>query len=262
MARVKNTLRVSSEEGTALPRAVFPEVRLKKKKLVKCDTCGLLLWRSNLSRHVKKQHAEVLTVKLPAVAKFLSHGKERDGTGEETVAEEEGREARLPTTPQSEDELNRELAKLYAARVPAKPVEAPLSYSQTRALMSLARDEARREELRQVMSAAGLLVYTEEERDKMLQKAREEGRSQRVLEDAEAIPVLSSLSPRGSEEVDTAEVIESAALPESSKTGVQSEPVCSAPPVTVTSVFGEGKPQTVTIHLGGTWGLELHPVKL
>ena len=271
MARVKNVVREDEGEGVALPRAVFPNpLKKQKKKLTRCSDCGLLLRKSNLSRHMKTKHA-VLLVKLPVVSKPL--GDMAKGSSDETEEAEEADEAEeaeeagkpcLPTTPQSEEELNRELAKLYASRVPKEPYSMP--YTLTRTLVSLAKEESGREELRHVLQGVGLYLYTQEEKDQMLRDAEDVGRSQKGVGIPEDASVLSCLPPQAEESIsrlgDLPEVRGTASSPESSKTGTSVQDCAPVPPVTVTSVFREGKPQTVTVHLGGSWGLELHPVQL
>ena len=293
MARVKNVEREEDSDETLLPRALFTQKLKKKKttKFTKCERCGVLLRRSNLARHRRNKHFETdadeptlhgssapvirevgagrLVIKLPAVTKQL----ENLGLGKKGEEEDE-EERELPTTPQSEEELNRQLAKLYAARVP-QVTSSAFTYGETRDLLALARDEDKRVELKKVFKAAGLLLYSGEEMELLIQRAREEGRAQAEAEQAPEEPVLGCLPCQADEatlpEGSTAEVALQAALPESggsiTRDELQKNPSSSsqdpgdAPPLVVSSVFREGEPQVVTIYMGDM-GLRIQPLRM
>ena len=64
MVRVKGTFReeTTSEGGTRLPRAVFPATMdaatsvILNPQQIQCSTCGLVMRRSNLARHMNSKH--------------------------------------------------------------------------------------------------------------------------------------------------------------------------------------------------------------
>ena len=124
------------------------------EKKASCPVCGKIVLKSNLARH-KKRHVRGrwvrdesppgsptpsilldasprdhlrLKIRLPAVARVLR---------EKEVESLSVGDRRLPTTPSSEEEFNRELAKLYASRV-VEPSSLSFSYLETRCLLSCA----------------------------------------------------------------------------------------------------------------------------
>lgn len=287
MARVKNTHCVSEkrQDETNLSPAVFPRKRLElKTKLKKCPTCGKVVRASNLARHLKAKHFSGVRpvtpgsptpsitvetspqdrvkfhVRLPAVTRTI----------QERVAAREVREEtyeHLPRTPEDEEDLNRQLAKLYSARAAAAEKRKGLSYYQTRALVAVAVDEDIRDEVKEVLRSGGLLLHTQAEWDIAIQEAEERGRIQ-----ATASPVLGSLpSPRLAVEAEgptgPAGTPRSTARLPTPEPGTSLGPVTSpaektfssAPPLVVSSVFKEGEPQVVTVHSGGVWGLRIQP---
>ena len=149
MARVKNTLRRGLGETLGLPRARFP-INRQAQPLAACTECGMVMRRSNLARHARNRHGKgrvvrpgenspatsvrlskspreglKLKIRLPAVDRRLEDLRASSSSSSE---EEEELDPCLPPTPSNDEELYRELAKLYAARVPKK-VSSTLSKS-------------------------------------------------------------------------------------------------------------------------------------
>jgi len=171
MARCKNTPRSAP---TSLPRAVFPARK-------ECEVCGLLVTKSNLARHKKFQHAKPgrfvtprasphpspvarvspLVIRLPAVDRaVVDHCPPP-----KPVVERE-----LPTTPESDEDLLMGLAKLYAGRVQRVTVST-IGYVLTKEISAVARDPTKRGELQEIMSAAGLVLLTQDELTTRVQEA-------------------------------------------------------------------------------------------
>ena len=78
--------------------------------------------------------------------------------------------------PQSEEELNLGLAKLYAARVP-RPRVSGLSNELMRTLVAMARQSSGLEELKDVLGVADVVVQRREEFKEALAKAKARGQA-------------------------------------------------------------------------------------
>ena len=277
MARVKNTLRRGIGETLGLPKAKFPAA---KETLAACNVCGLTLRKSNLARHARNRHERgrvlrpeasspttsvklskspreglKLKIRLPAVDRRLQDIRASTSSEEE---EEPGR--CLPPTPSNDEELYRELAKLYAARVPQKQ-PSTLSYDQTKMLLTVARDESVRKDLKAVLATSGLVLQTQTEWEQNLEAAEAKGRSHasQVLQSADSSPPVLDQAPPAPLPVvqDVPATFPSVPQPTSPV-----EVPTSVPPLCVTSHFEEGKPQIITLHSGGSWGIRISPYQV
>ena len=151
--------------------------------------------------------------------------------------------------PSSEEELLTGLAKLYAARVPLSRKETLIPYRDTVNITAMARDRAKREELKEVFKHAGLLLHSEEELQLILAEAEARGKATvsqgcRIHTQEQLDALIQEAETRGRE----------AALRSSVSPG--------RPVVTVTSTHQEGQPQSILINTGGAWGLHIEPVRL
>ena len=152
MARVKNMVRNkmaspgASKTETRLPRAMFSGSAVGGRT-VSCSECGLTLRNGNLARHKRVKHShlklpvERLVSTQPVSEKLIVKLPIRKAARKGSVIEDEHRG--LMATPQSVDELNLGLAKLYAAQVP-KPRVTGLSYELTRTLVAMTDQRAER----------------------------------------------------------------------------------------------------------------------
>ena len=241
------------------------------EKKASCPVCGKIVLKSNLARH-KKRHVRGrwvrdesppgsptpsilldasprdhlrLKIRLPAVARVLR---------EKEVESLSVGDRRLPTTPSSEEEFNRELAKLYASRV-VEPSSLSFSYLETRCLLSCARDVSRREALKQVFASVGLELLSKEELAKKEEDALERGRLQMSQEPVPSVPCPSA-------DV-CVPVAEEASLPTQASVP-RDEPESSvAPPLLrMTTEFQEGAPQVFNFQSGGSWGIRVMPYRV
>lgn len=190
MARCKNLHLAGSEVRPA--KATFADRKIKRSAT--CEDCGARVRYSNLARHRRTQHQESgylppkrtlvvsprlvvsplrlkLKLQLPAVTKALDERM----TVEATV--EEDPERRLPTTPDTEEELMRGLARLYSARVPQMSASS-ISYRLTKDFAAVASNPDQRHELREIMRVAGLVLHTKEEWDRNSQEAEARGKDE------------------------------------------------------------------------------------
>ena len=186
MARTKNTLR--REPPLGLPRATF-------KKEVSCPVCGLVVRSSNLARHRRVRHPAAglpvssstpfaspattpgrtvtsplqltMKVRLPAVDRAISERMEVEATVVEATTRD------LPPTPTTEEDLQRELAKLYSGRVNKRASATSISYNFTRDLTAVAKNPDQREDLTEILWAAGLVLLSKEEWEKRTEKTPE-----------------------------------------------------------------------------------------
>ena len=106
---------------------------------------------------------EKLVIKLP---KWKREAKLRSDSEDEHQG--------LMTTPQSKEELNYRLAKLYAASVPQQRKEG-LSYELTRTLVAVDKQISVLKELKDVLEAADMVVLTHCELEEALAKAESRG---------------------------------------------------------------------------------------
>ena len=184
-----------------------------------------------------------LKIKLPAVTRVL------EDKGSCSVG---GR--CLPTTPSSEEEFNRELARLYASKV-VKPSTLSFSYLETRCLLSCARDESRRDALKQVFASVGLELLSKEELAKKEEDALERGRLQMSQEPVPSVPCPSDEA--------CVPVAEEASLPtQASVPGDEPESSVAAPLLRMTTEFREGAPQVFNFQSGGSWGIRVMPYRV
>ena len=283
MARIKNICRqkLVKDTDTYLPRAKFST----KMKTRACEVCGKAVSSTNLARHMKTQHRrgsggvaigdevrEVIRTSSPKVPKMKIRLPS-------FVTARLGRRS-LPPTPESEEELNHELAKLYAGRVSKKDNHS-MGYDYTRTLLTLAKDPSNHDELKEVLSQAGLILHTKEEFSNLLSEAEAKGTKQTQAATSEVIPVAeeSGVFPDAEgdavvpaempvQEVelgvlgDVPEMCDNSnsvteTVPEARESVVGAE----LPPLCVTSKYSTSG-QTVTIHLGGKFGITVTPCLL
>ena len=301
MARVKNTLRRELGEAVGLPRAKFPVTRTVQT-VATCSECGKAVRRSNLARHVRNRHARgrgvqsgvgspatsfqlsespreglKLKIRLPAVDRRLKDLRASSSEDEEELTR------CLPPTPGDEDELYRELAKLYAARVP-RSVPSALTYEQTKTLLAVAREEELRKDLKEVMLSAGLVLRSQQEWQQELEAAEARGRDQMNQQPTRMTsppPVLDRVPSEGTASPASQPAVEEVGLvsaPSSaSSTAVLNVPPppapvvppvpstqqpVSVPPLFISSHFEEGQPQVITLHSGGSWGIKIVPCQM
>ena len=179
-------------------------------------------------------------------------------------------------TPQSEEELNLGLAKLYAARVP-RLREAGLSYELAMTLVAMARRSNGLEGLKDVLGVADVVVQTRKEFNEALAKAEARGQARAgtmtVLEEVPLQPEEASLpeeavvpgsrcwgssamgnaAPRGTRKPTSSQSVSSGV-----KQG-NSDEARDVPLLSVISTFVPGEPQVITLHLSGQWGIKVSP---
>ena len=69
----------------------------------------------------------------------------------------------LPPTPQSDEDLHRELARLYSKKVRVTPPDTAISYGDTSVILSVAKDLRKRESFKQILEGVNLALMTKEE---------------------------------------------------------------------------------------------------
>ena len=276
MARVKHALRpVPQKEDTKLPKATFPS----QGKYRQCKECGQTVLKGNLARHIRKKHASrvpegeavpKLKIRLPSVLKGLV--RQRGESGEESAreADEESctvpiNEAHLPPTPESDEEMMHQLARLYSGRVSKPVATSKLGYEKTKILLSIVRDSACRAEVKEVLSQAGLLLHTQEEVDALVRDAEERGRREAEWQVPEStgedaatayeepsLPCESALVPEGHPEDQRESSTSPSCQSEESTTSPR-----EVPPLYVTSCYSGVGQQTIVIHTGGQFGIKV-----
>ena len=275
MARVKHALRpVPRKEDTMLPKATFPS----QGKYRQCKECGQTVLRGNLARHIRKKHTSrgeaipKLKIKLPSVLKGLV--RQRGEAGEESVKEAGAEncavsvdETHLPPTPESDEEMMHQLARLYSGRVSKPVATSKLGYEKTKTLLSIVCDNDCRVEVKEVLSQAGLLLHTQEEVDAMVRDAEEKGKKEvewqvpestgedaATADEEPSLPCESALVPEDHPEDQRESSTSPSCQSEESTTSSR-----EVPPLYVTSCYsGEGQ-QTIVIHTGGQFGIKVTP---
>lgn len=81
-----------------------------------------------------------------------------------------------PCIPNSDEELFAKLAKLYAGRVKMSGYKAKIPYRDTVTITNTARDQTKRDELKDVFRQVGQVLHTEEEFHRLLAEAEAKGR--------------------------------------------------------------------------------------
>ena len=282
MARIKHATREEEGDGTRLQRAIFPGRRVHVPGKATCPFCGLILRGSNLRRHIRNKHEKKKTgvptltsvvvspapprprllVKIPVAeinpcnptpGQSPSHSV--TASSEEDVEEGipcnlEGRSWEVsPRVPKTNEELYTKLAKLYANRVRMPVKEAKINYRDTVVLTDTARDQSKREELKEVFKMSGLWLHSEEELQRMLAEAEARGKAQVSKEyvlhtQAELDVLLREAESKGRE----------------AASRNQTSP--EQPILIMTSTHREGEPQTVLVNTGGPWGIKITAVPL
>ena len=104
-----------------------------------------------------------MVIRLPAIDRAL-----QDKTNCEQT---EGELGHLPSTPVSEEDFHKQLARLYANRVSAPPKDNHITYKDTTTILAVARDPERRQALKEILDSAGLTLLTHEEHQQLSQRA-------------------------------------------------------------------------------------------
>ena len=281
MARVKNTTRESG--GKRIPRALFSEAGEGRiSKTVCCENCGLNLRRSNLARHRRRcglsqlsSDGIKLTVRLPSITKALREKALEDTDEEDSLSPEL---SCLPQTPETDEEVFRGLARLYAARM-SEPKPNALTYEETKLVMGCIKNPSKLEGLKEVLEASGWKLRSDEEWTEALHQA--EGRAKeevtRELETAGAyaeeadpadevppvlkeVPEADAVGPESAPS--TPKLLELAATLQGEQEDRLSSAAAPPPPLCITTRYSEDGPQTIVLHTGGVWGIQVTPCKV
>ena len=119
-----------------------------------------------LTRTQESSKCQRLIIKLPAVDEAIN--KVMDSYQSPQVVN-----SHLPPTPETEEDLHRELARLYSRKVKANQRDTQISYNDTSVILAIARDPCKRDGLKEILDSAGLTLLTQEEYH-TLSKAAEE----------------------------------------------------------------------------------------
>ena len=180
----------------------------------------------------------------------------------------------LPPTPETDEEVTQSLAKLYAKNV-RKPRSSSLTYEETRIVVALPQDPGKLEGLKEALGAGGWRLHSIEEWAREIRKAEALGRKEATagtdLEDIQPL-VLEEAPVEGVSDLTTSPCPPSSPAsptdPGEGSAGLLStvtaagEGESSPPPLFIMSKFEGNGLQTIVLHAGGSWEINISPCKV